>query len=57
MDFKSLFDEKTREKIYRYTPEICSIAGFVFMLPIKKLSKQYSNNWLKMHGYPMRRRG
>lgn len=44
-----------------YTPDIISPMGMLMILSSVELYKRYmlrtkSNNWLKMHGYPMRRR-
>lgn len=43
-----------------YIPDIISPMGMLMIFSSVELSKRYmlrtkSNNWLKMHGYPMRR--
>lgn len=44
-----------------YVPDIISPIGMLMIFNSVELYKRYmlctkSNNWLKMHGYPMRRR-
>lgn len=44
-----------------YIPDIISPIGMLMIFNSVELCKRYmhctkSNNWLKMHGYPMRRR-
>lgn len=54
--------EKIKLKIRKYEPEILTGVGIAWAalnaaLAVKKgKCKRRSNNWLKMHGYPMRRK-
>ena len=62
--------EELSKKIKKYTPEYISPIGIAALIINlreasrksercfrKYMRKVRSNNWLKMHGYPMRRRG
>lgn len=53
--------EKLKLNIRKHSPEILTgmgIAGMIIpaCLAVRNKSKKCSNNWLKMHGYPMRRK-
>lgn len=53
--------EKLKLTIKKYEPEILSCVGVAGIavnaaLAIRSKRKKRSNNWLKMHGYPMRRK-
>lgn len=62
--------ENLLKKVEKYTPEYISpigvVASIITIREAFKKSERYfrkymrkarSNNWLKMHGYPMRRKG
>lgn len=49
--------EKIKELIKKHTPEYLTGAGIAIMMAkCGFMPKRKSNNWLKMHGYPMRRK-
>lgn len=49
--------EKIKELIKKHTPEYLTPGGLIIgMVNCGIRPKRRSNNWLKMHGYPMRRK-
>ena len=61
MAFKNMDIEKLKLTIKKYEPEILTYVGVAGIavnaaLAIRSKCKKRSNNWLKMHGYPMRRK-
>lgn len=51
--------DRAKSIFAKYQPTVLVAAGIVSLMPYCLLpkKKRRSNNWLKMHGYPMRRRG
>ena len=48
--------EKIKGLIKKHTPEYLTLGGIIGMVNCVIIPKRRSNNWLKMHGYPMRRK-